>query len=180
MTSDKAALEMRLRQLEIQTREKDAEIMRLEAQLAAMKTPRETFYITTAIHYTNGTPHMGHAYENVTTDVIARYHRAYGRDVFFLTGTDEHGQKIDQTAQAQGIRAIDLCDKYAGIFRQLTTDLNMSNDDFIRTTSERHKQCAQHLFEQAEINGISSLSIDVCLGGLNRQKRETFRVLSFV
>ncbi|ETW05320.1 methionine-tRNA ligase [Aphanomyces invadans] len=113
----------------------------------------EKFYITTAIHYTNGQPHMGHAYENVTSDVIARYHRTYGRDVFFLTGTDEHGQKIAQTAETQGISPIELCDKYSGIFQQLAKDLNMSNDHFIRTTSKQHKEFAQLIFAKAEANG---------------------------
>ncbi|CAK4066850.1 unnamed protein product [Aphanomyces euteiches] len=114
---------------------------------------KEKFYITTAIHYTNGTPHIGHAYENVTADVIARYHRTYGRDVFFLTGTDEHGQKIAQTAEAQGMTPIELCDKYSGIFQQLAKDLNMSNDGFIRTTSEKHKKFVQYIFDCADKNG---------------------------
>ncbi|KAF0689156.1 Aste57867_19428 [Aphanomyces stellatus] len=113
----------------------------------------EKFYITTAIHYTNGMPHIGHAYENVTSDVIARYHRTFGRDVFFLTGTDEHGQKIAQTAEAQGMTPLELCDKYSGIFQQLAKDLNMSNDHFIRTTSKQHKDFAQYLFNRAEENG---------------------------
>ena len=69
------------------------------------------FYVSTAINYANGLPHMGHAYEAVVADVIARYHRAYGRDVFFLTGADEHGQKIADTAAAQGILPIELCNR---------------------------------------------------------------------
>ncbi|RHY70263.1 hypothetical protein DYB34_003475 [Aphanomyces astaci] len=125
-----------------------------EIKLRALEAPRsEKFYITTAIHYTNGQPHMGHAYENVTSDVIARYHRTYGRDVFFLTGTDEHGQKIAQTAEAQGVTPIALCDKYSGIFQKLAKDLNMSNDHFIRTTSKQHIDFAQFIFGKAEANG---------------------------
>lgn len=132
---------------------------------------KETFYITTAIHYTNGSPHIGHAYENITSDVIARYHRMYGRDVFYLTGTDEHGQKIAQTAEAQGITPQELCDKYSSVFQQLTHDLNMSNDFFIRTTSEKHKKFVQWIFQRALDNG------DVYLGkyeGWYNVKEEMF------
>jgi nucleoside diphosphate kinase len=77
----------------------------------------DRFYITTAINYANGAPHMGHAYEAVTADVIARYHRAYGREVFFLTGSDEHGQKIADTAAAQGVKPIQLCDSAVAGFQ---------------------------------------------------------------
>ena len=76
-----------------------------------------TYYITTAINYANGPPHMGHAYEAVAADVIARYHRAYGREVYFLTGADEHGQKIADTAAGQGIKPIELCDKHVRQFQ---------------------------------------------------------------
>lgn len=79
----------------------------------------EKFYITTAINYTNGNPHMGHAYEAVTSDVVARWHRAYGREVFYCTGTDEHGQKIAQTAEGLGVKPIEICDKYAAAFQEL-------------------------------------------------------------
>jgi tRNA synthetases class I (M) len=78
---------------------------------------RERFYLTTAINYTNGNPHIGHAYEAITSDCISRYHRMYGRRVFFQTGTDEHGQKIANAAEAQGKQPIDLCDHYAGNFQ---------------------------------------------------------------
>ncbi|OQR90369.1 methionyl-tRNA synthetase [Thraustotheca clavata] len=126
-----------------------------EAEMAALTqaAKNEKFYLTTAIHYSNGQPHIGHAYENVCSDVIVRYHRVYGRDVRFLTGTDEHGQKIAQTAEAAGMTPQQLCDKYSGLFQQLTKDLNMSNDDFIRTTSDRHKKFCQYIFKRAQDNG---------------------------
>ncbi|OQR84558.1 methionyl-tRNA synthetase [Achlya hypogyna] len=143
------ALQAKVQALNLKSREAD----RAEMDAASKAAAAESFYITTAIHYSNGMPHIGHAYENVTADVIARYHRTYGRDVRFLTGTDEHGQKIAQTAEAQGMTPIQLCDKYSGLFQQLTKDLNMSNDDFIRTTSDRHKKFCQYIFARAQANG---------------------------
>jgi methionyl-tRNA synthetase len=93
------------------------------------------FYITTAIDYTNGAPHLGHAYEKVLTDTIARMMRLKGREVFFLTGTDEHGQKVQMSAQKAGVAPIELCDKCAGVFQnELLPVLNITNDDFVRTT----------------------------------------------
>lgn len=175
MSDAERSLMDRVAQLEVEAQQKNARISALQQQVKKAVTEeaknRETFYLTTAIHYTNGMPHMGHAYENVTSDVIARYHRVFGRDVFFLTGTDEHGQKIAQTAEAAGMTPQELCDKYSNVFQQLTRDLNMSNDDFIRTTSERHKQFAQWLFQRALDNG------DVYLGnyeGWYNVREETF------
>ncbi|KAH7464882.1 hypothetical protein KRP22_012701 [Phytophthora ramorum] len=168
MSTDLAA---RVDKLEVAQQQQDARLQSLETQVAAAKPARESFYLTTAIHYTNGLPHMGHAYENVCSDVICRYHRVFGRDVFFLTGTDEHGQKIAQTAEAAGVSPQQLVDKYAGIFQQLTKDLNMSNDKFIRTTSDEHKSFAQWLFQRALDNG------DVYLGhyeGWYNVREETF------
>ncbi|EQC29804.1 hypothetical protein SDRG_12350 [Saprolegnia diclina VS20] len=143
------ALQAKVQALNLKSQAEDRAAMDAETQAAAA----QSFYITTAIHYSNGVPHIGHAYENVTADVIARYHRAYGRDVRFLTGTDEHGQKIAQTAEAAGMTPQQLCDKYSGLFQQLTKDLNMSNDDFIRTTSDRHKSFCQYIFGRAQANG---------------------------
>lgn len=142
----------------------------MEKEFAKLSV-QESFYITTAIHYTNGKPHMGHAYENITADVIARYHRIVGRQVYFLTGTDEHGQKIATTAEGLDKKPIELCDEYAAIFEQLTKDLNMSNDRFIRTTSEEHKKVAQWAFQKALDNG------DIYLGqyeGWYNVREETF------
>lgn len=157
-----AELKGRIEALEAEAQKKDARIRELQQQVKKAVDEnakhRETFYLTTAIHYTNGYPHMGHAYENVSSDIICRYHRVFGRDVFFATGTDEHGQKIAQTAEAAGVTPMELCDKYSAVFQQLTKDLNMSNDKFVRTTDAQHKKFAQWLFQRALDNG------DVYLG----------------
>jgi len=113
------------------------------------------FYITTAIDYANGSPHLGHAYEKVLTDVIARFRRLLGDEVFFLTGLDEHGQKVQQSARARGIAPQQFVDEIAGEFRALCAKLEISHDDFIRTTEPRHKQVVrdllQRLYDQGEI-----------------------------
>ena len=115
----------------------------------------KSFYITTAIDYVNGSPHLGHAYEKVLTDVIARFRRQMGDKVHFLTGTDEHGQKVQASARKLGIAPLEFADKISAEFRELLKRLNISNDDFIRTTEERHKKvvCAvlQQLFDKGEI-----------------------------
>ncbi|MBW3564140.1 MAG: methionine--tRNA ligase [Acidobacteria bacterium] len=97
------------------------------------------YSITTAIHYVNDLPHIGHIYENVTADVAARYHRLIGDDVFFLTGTDEHGQKIQRSAEKEGIAPIELADRVVRNHHELWKTLAISHDDFIRTTEPRHK-----------------------------------------
>lgn len=113
------------------------------------------FYITTAIDYVNGSPHLGHAYEKVLTDVIARIRRMMGDKVHFLTGVDEHGQKVQQTARKRGIPPQQFCDEVSAEFRALLPKLNVANDDFIRTTEERHKRVVrdilQQLFDKGEI-----------------------------
>ncbi len=113
------------------------------------------FYITTAIDYVNGSPHLGHAYEKVLTDVIARFRRLMGDDVYFLTGVDEHGQKVQQSAKAKGVPPQQFCDEVAGEFRALCARLAISNNDFIRTTEERHKKVVreilQKLYDKGEI-----------------------------
>jgi methionyl-tRNA synthetase len=113
------------------------------------------FYLTTAIDYVNGPPHLGHAYEKVLADVIARMRRLMGDDVHYLTGTDEHGQKIQQAARAQGVPAQQFVDGVAAEFIELTKVLNLSHNDFIRTTEPRHKQvvrdCLQRLYDKGEI-----------------------------
>lgn len=101
---------------------------------------KKTFYVTTPIYYVNDKPHIGHAYTTVAADIISRYKRMCGYDVFFLTGTDEHGQKMEQSAEKQGIKPIELADKNNARFRELWKILNISNDDFIRTTQDRHKK----------------------------------------
>ena len=109
---------------------------------------KERFFITTAISYPNGRPHIGHAYELIATDAIARFMRLDGKDVFFLTGTDEHGQKMLQTAVKEGLSAQALADRNAAVFREMATALNASNDDFIRTTEERHKIACQAIWQR--------------------------------
>lgn len=113
----------------------------------------ERFYITTPIFYPNGVPHIGHAYTAIATDVVARFQRLDGKDVFFLSGTDEHGQKMQQTAEKDGIKPIELADKNSAVFRDMLAQLNCSNDDFIRTTEERHKRSVQELWKRMEANG---------------------------
>ena len=115
--------------------------------------PRDKFYITTAISYPNGRPHIGHAYELIATDALARFHRHDGKDVFFLTGTDEHGIKMLQAAKQEGIPAPELADRNAAEFQRMATHLNASNDDFIRTTEARHKRACQAIWEAMEARG---------------------------
>ena len=109
---------------------------------------RNAFYVTTAISYPNGEPHIGHAYEMIATDAIARWKRLEGRDVYFLTGTDEHGIKMVQTAEAQGIPVRDLADRNSDRFRKLAGALEVSNDDFIRTTEPRHRASVQEIWNK--------------------------------
>ncbi|MBW9061957.1 methionine--tRNA ligase [Rhizobium herbae] len=109
-------------------------------------TDTSPFYITTAISYPNGKPHIGHAYELIATDAMARYQRLDGRDVFFLTGTDEHGQKMQQTARKEGISAQELADRNSAEFQKMAVLLNASNDDFIRTTEKRHHEAVKNIW----------------------------------
>ena len=115
----------------------------------------DRYYITTPIFYVNGSPHVGHAYSAIAADVLARWHRLDGDDVFFLTGTDEYGQKVEQTARDLGVEPQALADKNSAEFQDVARVLNISNDDFIRTTQPRHhRTCAalwNRLFEAGEI-----------------------------
>src|SRR6516164_4455827 len=103
------------------------------------------FYITTAIDYANGQPHLGHAYEKVIADVIARSRRSLGQETFFLTGLDEHGQKVQQAALAEGKTPQAYCDELATIWQALAARLGCTNNDFIRTTQPRHKKIVQQI-----------------------------------
>jgi methionyl-tRNA synthetase len=114
------------------------------------KTP---YYITTAISYPNGAPHIGHAYEAIATDAIARFMRLDGYDVYFLTGTDEHGQKMQQTATREGLTARQLRDRNVPLFEAMVKKLNCSNDDFIHTTEERHHRSSEEIWHRMEKNG---------------------------
>jgi len=116
------------------------------------------FYITTAISYPNGAPHIGHAYEVLATDALARFKRLDGFDVMFLTGTDEHGQKIQQTATRQNRTARELVDEMAPQFQDMVRSLGCSNDDFIRTTEPRHYATVQALWKRMEAAGDIYLS----------------------
>lgn len=113
----------------------------------------KSFYVTTAIDYVNGSPHLGHAYEKVLADVIARTRRLQGEDVFFLTGTDEHGQKIQQSARAQGVPTQRFVDETAAEFVALAKLLNLSNDDFIRTTEPRHREAVRAALQRLKDRG---------------------------
>jgi methionyl-tRNA synthetase len=113
----------------------------------------ETVYLTTAINYTNGPPHIGHAYEAVSTDIITRWHRLMKRITYFLTGTDEHGQKIAKTAESKGLSPIQLCDQNVVLFKELNTRLNISFNNFIRTTSKHHQETAQKMFQRVYDKG---------------------------
>jgi methionyl-tRNA synthetase len=114
---------------------------------------KRSFYITTAIAYPNGAPHIGHAYEAIATDAIARFMRLDGHDVFFLTGTDEHGQKMQQTAAKEGITPRELVERNVPRFQAMVARLNCSNDDFIRTTEERHYRASTGIWEKMRDSG---------------------------
>jgi methionyl-tRNA synthetase len=106
------------------------------------------FYITTAIDYVNAPPHLGHLYEKICADVIARWHRLRGEDVYFLTGTDENAQKNDKAAREAGVYVKEFVDKNAQKFKEMCKVFHISNDDFIRTTEERHEKVAQLVFKK--------------------------------
>ena len=114
---------------------------------------KQKYYITTAIAYTSGKPHIGNSYEIVLSDAIARFKRMRGYDVFFLTGTDEHGQKIELKAEAAGVTPKEYVDKVAGEIKDLYKLLNISYDKFIRTTDEDHERQVQKIFRKMYENG---------------------------
>lgn len=114
---------------------------------------KQTFYITTPIYYVNDVPHIGHAYTTIITDAISRYKKLAGKKVFFLTGTDEHGQKIEKSAQEKGIQPIELADQVVKRFKSLWKELNISYDYFIRTTEKRHEKGVQELFQKLKEKG---------------------------
>ncbi|MBI5491726.1 MAG: methionine--tRNA ligase [Deltaproteobacteria bacterium] len=118
-----------------------------------MPDRKETFYITTPIYYVNDVPHIGHAYTTVAADVIARYRRLKGYQVLFLTGTDEHGQKVEKAAERANVRPLEFADNVMVRFKDLWARLNISNDDFIRTTEDRHRQAVTRLWEEVRGRG---------------------------
>ena len=116
-------------------------------------TAERPYFITTPIYYVNDQPHLGHAYTTVACDVLARFMRLDGRKVRFLTGTDEHGQKVQRSAEAAGISPQEFTDRVSGSFREMGRLLNISNDDYIRTTEERHIRGVQALWQELERRG---------------------------
>ncbi len=114
---------------------------------------REKFYLTTPIFYPNGKPHIGHAYTVIASDALARFQRLDGKDVFFLTGTDEHGLKMQQTAEKEGITPLALADRNSAIFRSMTETVGGSNDEYIRTTEARHYASCQAIWKAMAANG---------------------------
>ncbi len=113
----------------------------------------DCFYITTPIYYPNAEPHLGHLYTTLAADTLARYHRLAGHDTFLLTGTDEHGIKMVKTAAEQGVEPGVLADRVVKIFEDVWRELDITHDDFIRTTQPRHKQAVQKIVEQLQANG---------------------------
>ena len=118
----------------------------------------KNFFITTPIYYPSAKPHMGHAYSSIIADFFARFKKIDGFDVHFLTGTDEHGLKIQRAAEVKNIDPLKFCDEITETFKNLTTLLNLTNTDFIRTTEERHKKSVQHLWKELEKNDNIYLS----------------------
>ena len=113
------------------------------------------FYITTPLYYVNDEPHIGHAYTTILADVLARYQRILGNDVFFLTGTDEHGQKVQEAAEKRNVKPEDHVNEYVLRFKDVWKQLNIDYDDFIRTTEKRHtdrvKEVLNHLKNKGDI-----------------------------
>jgi methionyl-tRNA synthetase len=115
------------------------------------------FYVTTPIYYVNDAPHIGHAYTTVTADALARWHRLLGDEVFFLTGTDEHGLKVQRSAEANGLTPQEQSDRYSARFREAWQLLDVSNDDYIRTTEPRHHRAVRALMQAAYDSGWVTL-----------------------
>jgi methionyl-tRNA synthetase len=114
----------------------------------------KSFYLTTPIYYVNDAPHIGHAYTTVAGDVLTRWHRQRGESVWYLTGTDEHGQKVLNTAQSNNSSPQDWCDKLVeNSWKPVWKDLNIANDDFIRTTEARHTQRVQNFLQKLKDAG---------------------------
>ena len=110
----------------------------------------KTFYITTPIYYPSAKPHMGHAYSSIIADFFARFKKIDDYQVHFLTGTDEHGLKIQRSAEKAGKDPLAFCDQISQTFKDLSNTLNLSNTDFIRTTEARHKKTVQHLWNELD------------------------------
>ncbi|MDP2688883.1 MAG: class I tRNA ligase family protein, partial [Deltaproteobacteria bacterium] len=118
-----------------------------------MGADKKTFYVTTPIYYVNDVPHIGHAYTTVAADCLARFKRLKGHKVLFLTGTDEHGQKVEKAAAAAVVSPLEFADRVVERFAALWGKLDISNDDFIRTTQERHAHAVTRLWEEVRAKG---------------------------
>ena len=118
----------------------------------------KNFYITTPIYYPSAKPHMGHAYSSIIADFFARFKKIDGFNVHFLTGTDEHGLKIQRAAEKRKINTLDFCNEISFTFKDLSKTLNLTNTDFIRTTEDRHKKSVQFFWNELEKNGEIYLS----------------------
>ncbi len=118
----------------------------------------KNYYITTPIYYPSARPHMGHAYSSIIADFFARFKRIDGYEVYFLTGTDEHGLKIQRAAEKKGVEPLAFCDEISKTFKNLSKTLNLTNNDFIRTTESRHKKSVQYLWEELKKNDDIYLS----------------------
>ena len=118
----------------------------------------DSFYVTTPIYYVNDAPHIGHAYTTVHADVLARWRRLHGDDVLFLTGTDEHGLKIQRAAEERGVSPQEQTDLTSARYRDAWTSLDISNDDFIRTTEDRHRAAVQAFLQRIYDNGFIELA----------------------
>jgi len=133
------------------------------------------YYVTTPIYYVNDAPHIGHAYTSLACDVLARFKRLDGYDVMFLSGTDEHGQKVAKSAATAGMEPQAFTDKVSQNFRELLTALNLTNNDFIRTTEQRHKKACQalwnELLKRGEIYNISRLAGFAAIGFRCQKRR---------
>ena len=116
----------------------------------------KNFYLTTAIDYVNGAPHIGHAYEKIMTDIIAKHFSQRQDNVFFLSGTDEHGIKIQKTSASKGITPKELCDENSAKFQNCWKALDVNYDKFIRTTDEYHKNAVQKIFKKLCARGVKT------------------------
>ncbi|MGD9914212.1 MAG: methionine--tRNA ligase [Rhizobiaceae bacterium] len=114
---------------------------------------RDKFYLTTPIFYPNGKPHIGHAYTVIASDALSRFQRLDGKDVFFLSGTDEHGLKMQQTADKEGVTPLALADRNSAVFQEMERVVGASNDEFIRTTEQRHYRACQAIWTRMQENG---------------------------
>jgi methionyl-tRNA synthetase len=130
-----------------------AAFRRSAAKPAAAAPRANSYYVTTAIAYPNGVPHIGHAYEAIATDALARFQRLDGKEVFFLTGTDEHGLKMMQTAEAEKLPTMEVATRNAARFKEMDERLNVSFDRFIRTTEEQHHRSSQEIWKRMAANG---------------------------